>query len=142
MVWLNLSPILMGRRGVISSFKLFYLSSLHVEKGGKESAPCALNMYCTYVLYYIAPTRICGKLVGDRKRKSNAGSMPPPPPQQADPPPPADPPASTLTPPPLCAQHNGAQADQMLRILPRSRTRFWCVGLWRALSQDLKFSRL
>jgi hypothetical protein len=41
MVWLSLSPIPVGRRGVISSFKwFFYLSSLHVEERGRESAPC------------------------------------------------------------------------------------------------------
>ncbi len=37
MVWLNLSPIPVGRRGIIIiffSFRWFYLSSLHVEKGG------------------------------------------------------------------------------------------------------------
>jgi hypothetical protein len=33
----------MGRRGVISSFKCFYLSSLHVEEGRRGSASCALN---------------------------------------------------------------------------------------------------
>ncbi len=42
MVWLKRSPIPVGRRWVISSFKwFFYLSSLHVEEGGGGSAPYA-----------------------------------------------------------------------------------------------------
>ena len=33
----------MRRRGVNSLFNDFYLSSLHVEEGGRVSAPCDLN---------------------------------------------------------------------------------------------------
>ncbi len=48
MVWLNLSPIPVGRRGVISSYKWCLL---HVEEGRRESAPCVCSPYrCTTCL--------------------------------------------------------------------------------------------
>jgi hypothetical protein len=42
MVWLNLSPIPVGEEGGILLVQIIfrYLSSLHVEEGGRESAPC------------------------------------------------------------------------------------------------------
>jgi hypothetical protein len=42
MGWLNLSPIPVGKRGIIPSCKDFYLSSLHVEEGGRgqRRMPC------------------------------------------------------------------------------------------------------
>jgi hypothetical protein len=47
MVWLYRSPIPVGRRGVISSFKLFLTAFPRVERG-EGSAPCGLllQMYC------------------------------------------------------------------------------------------------
>jgi hypothetical protein len=43
MVWLYRTPILVGRRRVISSFKLFLPVFGTSRGGGRESAPCALN---------------------------------------------------------------------------------------------------
>ncbi len=40
MVWLHRSPIPVGRRGEISSFKLFLPAFPHLEEGGWGSAPC------------------------------------------------------------------------------------------------------
>ncbi len=43
LAWLNLSPIPVGRRGVISSFKWFLPVFATHRGGGGESAPCALT---------------------------------------------------------------------------------------------------
>ncbi len=53
MVWLNLSPIPVGRRGVISSYNwcLPVFATRTVEEGRRESAPCVCSRYrCTTCL--------------------------------------------------------------------------------------------
>ncbi len=63
MVWLNLSPIPLGRRGVIPRSNDFYLSLLHVQEGGSESVPC--EYIITYYSYFYLGQRISLSLAED-----------------------------------------------------------------------------
>jgi hypothetical protein len=75
MVWLNLSPIPVGRRGIIPRSNDFYLSSLHAEEGGSESAPCGIHppvgeyLHCVSLLLRDGWWRHCGQDRYSLKRK-------------------------------------------------------------------------
>ncbi len=70
MVWLNLSAIPVGRRGYFPRSNDFYLSSLPVEEGGRESAPCGST------LHYNQGSENDGDVATAHHRKADATTTP------------------------------------------------------------------